>query len=203
MPLRRTASTRGQAAGCLVGLCLLFQGCTPYELRHQVQWNSLDQILMSEASQVKLRSAQSRVFDTTDRTRLLTAIVDTMQDLNFMVDVLDRELGIVSGKFFARLERQDVPYDPLYHLYDDKSLLVFSKTYRTWGPFSHRSDLVRLTVTVRKRNETQSVIRASAQFYLHGVEDPVPYQKFFRTLEQALFLQGQMVESESADERRP
>ena len=199
---RLTPSTRGRAAGYLVGLCLVLQGCpTPYELRHQDQWDSRDQILMSEASQVKLRSAQSRVFDTTDRTRVLTAIVDTMQDLNFMIDVLDGELGIVSGKFFAPLERPEVIYDPLYHLYDEKSLLIFSKTYRSWAPFSHRSDLVRLTVTVRKRNETQSVIRASAQFYLYGVEDPVPYQKFFRTLEQALFLQGQMVES--ADERRP
>ena len=38
------------------------------------------------------------------------------------------------------------------------------------------------------------VLRASAQFYLRAVEDPVPYQKFFRALEQALFLKGQMVE---------
>jgi hypothetical protein len=150
---------------------------------------------MSEASQVKLRSAQSRVFDTTDRVRMLEAIVDTMQDLNFMVEVLDQELGIVSGVFFAPLERPEAIYDPLYHIYDDKSLLIFTRSYQRWAPFWHRSDLVRLTVTVRKRNEAQSIIRASAQFYLRGVENPVPYQKFFRALEQALFLQSQMVES--------
>jgi hypothetical protein len=156
---------------------------------------------MSEASQVKLRSAQSRVFDTTDRTRLLTVIIDAMQDLNFMIDVLDQELGIVSGKFFAPIERPELIYDPMYHLYDEKSLLIFSRLYLGWGPFSHRSDLVRLTVTVRKRDEAQSVVRASAQYYLRGVEDPVPYQKFFRTLEQALFLQSHMVEP--TDEERP
>jgi hypothetical protein len=44
---------------------------------------------------------------------------------------------------------------------------------------------------VRKRDESQLVIRASAQYYLRAVEDPIPYQKFFRTLEQALFLQAQ------------
>jgi hypothetical protein len=37
-------------------------------------------------------------------------------------------------------------------------------------------------------------VRASAQYYLRAVEDPEPYQKFFRTLEQALFLQGKSVE---------
>jgi hypothetical protein len=49
-------------------------------------------------------------------------------------------------------------------------------------------------VTVRKRNDAQLVVRASAQFYLRAVEDPVPYQQFFRTLEQSLFLQGRSVE---------
>ncbi len=177
----------------LVSLCLLLQGCpTPYEFRHENQWDSRKQIWSAEASQVKLRAAQSRIFDTTDRLRMLDAVVATMQDLGFMVEVLDEELGVVSGKLFVPLERPTVGYDSLYHLYDDQSLLIFTRAYRSWGPFWHRSDLVRLTVTVRKRNEKQSVVRASAQFYLRAVEDPEPYQKFFRTLEQALFLQGQL-----------
>ncbi|MGE5710097.1 MAG: hypothetical protein ACM34B_07900 [Nitrospira sp.] len=188
----RIAVLRGSAATLAIGLCLLLQGCpTPYELRHQDQWDSREQIWLSEESQVKLRAAQSRVFDTTDRRRTLEAIVDTMQDLGFMVEVLDEELGIVSGKKFEPLETSTFSTDPFYHLYDDQSLLIFTKTFHTWGPFWHRSDLVRLTITVRKRNESQLVVRASAQFYLRAVEDPVPYQKFFRTLEQALFLQGQ------------
>ena len=143
-----------------------------------------------EDSQVKLRSAQSRAFNTTDRRRMLEAIVATMQDLGFMIEVLDEDLGIVSGKRFEPLESSPYFNDPYYHLYSDQSLLIFTKSYRTWGPFWHRSDLVRLTITARARNDTQLVVRASAQFYLHAVEDPVPYQKFFRTLEQALFLQG-------------
>jgi hypothetical protein len=107
--------------------------------------------------------------------------------------VLDEELGIASGTRFVASEGE--PWlDPSYHLYDDKSLLLFTRTYRSWGPFHHRSDLVRLTVTVRRRNDTQSVVRASAQFYLRAVEDPEPYQKLFRALEQALFLQAQLVE---------
>jgi len=191
----RSAEARGFAAVCGVALSLLLQGCpTPYEWRHQDQWDSREQIWLSEESQVKLRAAQSRVFDSTDRRRTLEAIVDTMQDLGFMVEVLDEELGIVSGKKFEPLERPSFNGDPFYHLYNDQSLLIFTKAYHTWGPFWHRSDLVRLTATVRKRNETQLVVRASAQFYLRAVEDPAPYQKFFRTLEQVLFLQGQMVE---------
>jgi len=191
----RTRQTRGFAATLVIGLCLLLQGCpTPYEWRHQDQWDSREQIWLSEESQVKLRAAQSRVFETADHRRALEAIVDAMQDLGFMVEVLDEELGIVSGKKFEPLERPSIGTDPYYHLYDDQSLLIFTKSYQTWGPFWHRSDLVRLTITVRKRNETQLVVRASAQYYLRAVEDPAPYQKFFRTLEQTLFLQGQLVD---------
>lgn len=178
-----------------VGLGLLLQGCpTPYEWRHQGSWDARDQIWLSEDSQVKLRSAQSRVFDTSDRRGILEAVVATMQDLGFMVEVLDEELGIVSGKKFEPLERSRWYNDPYYHLYDGKSLLIFTKAYHSWGPFWHRSDLVRLTVTVRRRNRSQLVVRASAQFYLRGLEDPEPYQQFFRTLSRALFLQDRLVE---------
>lgn len=195
--MRRRLSTMSRRIEILlvVGLCVLLHGCpTPYELRHQEQWDSREQIWLSEESQVKLRAAQSRVFDTTDRRRTLETIVATMQDLGFMVEVLDEELGIVSGKKFEPLERLIMGTDPYYHLYNDQNLLIFTKSYHTWGPFRHRSDLVRLTITVRKRDDTQLVVRASAQYYLRAVEDPAPYQKFFRTLEQALFLQGQLLE---------
>lgn len=184
-------ASRPVTACLLPCICLLLQGCpTPYEWRHENQWDSRDQIGMAEASQVKLRAAQSRVFDTTDRHRIMEAVVSAMQDLNFMVEVLEEELGVVSGKRFVPQELPSLGYDPLYHIYDDQTLLIFTQAYRTWGPFWHRSDLVRLTVTVRRRGEGQSVVRASAQFYLKAVEDPDPYRKFFRTLEQTLFLQA-------------
>lgn len=190
-----TLQARGIAATVVVVLCLLLQGCpTPYEWRHQDQWDSRAQIWLSEESQVKLRAAQSRIFDTKDRRRTLEAVLSTMQDLGFMVEALDEELGIVSGKKFEPFERPSIGSDPFYHLYNDQSLLIFTKSYRTWGPFWHRSDLVRMTVTVRKRNDSQLIVRASAQFYLRPLEEPGPYQMFFRRLEQALFLQSQMVE---------
>jgi hypothetical protein len=66
----------------LVGL----QGCaTPKE-----------QLLGAE-EQVKLRSMQSRSFDTTDKKKTLRTIIATMQDLGFVIDRADDVLGTVSG----------------------------------------------------------------------------------------------------------
>jgi len=173
-------------------LALGVAGCSPYVWRHHSQWDSRDQIWLSETSQVKVRAAQSRIFETTDRRKTLQAIVSTFQDVGFTVEVLDEELGIVSGKKFEDYEAPQFG-DPSYYAYRDDGLLILTRQFRRWGPFYHRSDLVRLTVTVRPRGETQSVVRASAQYYLRAIEGPEPYQKFFRTLEQALFIQSNAV----------
>lgn len=53
---------------------------------------------------------------------------------------------------------------------------------------------LRMTVSVRPRGETQLMIRASAQYQLMAVEDPVPYQQFFAALERAMFLTAHAVD---------
>ena len=192
-PLALRQATAFGALGVALFCMLVIQGCSPYESRHHNQWNSREQIWLSETSQLKVRAAQTRAFDTTDRRRMLEAIISTMQDLDFNVEVLDEELGIVSGKKFIDIEQPYVT-DPTYLLYRPDTLLLLTRSFNTWGPFWHRSNLVRFTATIRTRGDSQLIVRASAQFYLQAVEEPGPYQQFFRALEQALFLHGQSVE---------
>ena len=192
-PLAMRHAAMHGAVGAALFCALLIQGCSPYESRHQNQWNSREQIWLSEASQLKVRAAQTRAFDTTDRRRMFEAIISTMQDLNFNVELLDEELGIISGKKFIEIEHP-MGTDPSYLFYRPDTLLLLTRNIHAWGPFRHRSNLVRFTATIRTRGESQLVVRTSAQFYLQAVEEPGPYQQFFRALEQALFLQGRSVE---------
>lgn len=186
------------AAGAALALASLASSCmSAFESRHETLSDARDQIWLADDSQVMLRNAQSRVFETADRPRLLAAIVQTLQDLGFMVEALDERLGIVSGSRFDAIEGDDL-FDPTYHLYDGQSLLVLTRTYRSWGPFYHRADLVRVTVTVRRRNEKQTVVRANAQFYLRAVETAEPYQRFFAALEQAMAMQSMQLPEEPA-----
>jgi Na+/H+-dicarboxylate symporter len=53
---------------------------------------------------------------------------------------------------------------------------------------------LRMTVSARPRNESQLVVRASAQYNTQAVEDPMPYQQFFAALEKSMFLQAHAVE---------
>ncbi len=184
-----TKKTLGRFAWILL-VSLMFQGCA-MQWGAEIQGSSSSQILMSEDSQVKLRSIQSRVFDTTDRTKILRAAVATMQDLFFDIDVLDEELGIISGKKWFN---HDSPWadHPTYYLYETDKLLIFNTNFRSWGPFNYRKDLTRMTITVRPKEKTRLLVRASVQYNIRAVEDPEMYQKFFKTLSQSLFLAAEM-----------
>ena len=69
-------------------VCSLFvAGCATTQQR----------LLDSDASQVRLRSIQTRAFDTTDKEKTLRTIMSTLQDLGFIVDNADATLGAVSA----------------------------------------------------------------------------------------------------------
>jgi hypothetical protein len=165
---------------------LITQGCI-MEWGTQIQWNAKNQILMSERSQVKLRSIQSRVFDTTDKIKILRGVVAAMQDLYFSIDVFDEELGVVSGK---KMFNADSGWSEnwSYYSYETDNLLMLNTNFRTWGPFHYREDLTRLTVSIRPKEETRSLVRASLQYNNRAVEDPEIYQQLFKLLESAMFL---------------
>lgn len=72
----------------LMGTALLLTACLQ---------NSQDEIIGSNKSQVELRSIQSKAFDTTDQTQTLRSVIATLQDLGFVIDKADLDLGTVSG----------------------------------------------------------------------------------------------------------
>ena len=79
--------------GLLVLVIMLFlAGCA----------TTTQRVLDSEQSQVKLRSIQTRAFDTTDKTKMLKVVISTLQDLDFVIDRADLELGSVTGSKFVR-----------------------------------------------------------------------------------------------------
>ena len=71
----------------LLTLPLIFFGCAPQNQR----------ILDTEQSQVAMRQIQTRAFETTDKTKTLRTIISTLQDLGFVIDKADNDLGTVSG----------------------------------------------------------------------------------------------------------
>lgn len=61
------------------------------------QTTSMNQVMETSESQVQTRQIQTRAFNTTDKKKTLRTVISTLQDLGFVIDKADNELGTVSG----------------------------------------------------------------------------------------------------------
>lgn len=57
-----------------------------------------NKIMETNASSIQLRSIQTRVYDITDENAMLRAIIATLQDLAFIIDNVDADLGMIAGR---------------------------------------------------------------------------------------------------------
>lgn len=67
-------------------LLSLLAGCATHDSR-----------ILAGGNQVELRSMQTRAFDTTDQNIVVRNVISTLQDLSFVIDKADAELGTVSA----------------------------------------------------------------------------------------------------------
>lgn len=74
-----------------LGAAVTVSACQP------MQTQSKDQVMSAGSSQVAIRQIQTRAFDTTDRKKTLRTVIATLQDLGFVIDKADDDLGTVSG----------------------------------------------------------------------------------------------------------
>lgn len=117
--------------------------------------DSRSRVLESSQSAVQLRAFQARQFETTDKEEMIRSVMATLQDLGFVIDDANLQIGTVSA---TKLDGY----------------------------------ALRMTVSVRPV-EQKTVVRASANYNEVAVEDPIPYQNFFESLEKAVFLQANEV----------
>lgn len=75
----------------------LVAACVCFFILSSCQTSSKTQVLASDESQVALRQIQTRAFDTTDGQKTLRTVIATLQDLGFVVDKADNDLGTVSA----------------------------------------------------------------------------------------------------------
>ena len=59
--------------------------------------NSTNSALDVGSNQVQLRQIQSRAFDTTDKAKTLRTVIAVLQDLGFVIDKADLELGSITA----------------------------------------------------------------------------------------------------------
>jgi hypothetical protein len=102
---------RGRLAPVLVVSLFVLASCAP----------SNKQVLATSESQVKLRAIQTRAYDTTDKNKMLRTVIATLQDLGFIIDKAEANLGTVSA---TKLDRYNLKVTVTVRERGDSQLLV-------------------------------------------------------------------------------
>lgn len=116
-------------------------------------------------NQAELRHMQTREYQQLDRRSAMRSVIATLQDLGFVVDRAEYELGLMTATRF-----------------EERS-----------GPRADKH-IVRVTVTVTERPGQRLSVRANARYAERAVEDPRAYRDFFAALDKALFLTANRVD---------
>ena len=77
--------------------------------------------VLGGGEQVRLRSIQSRKFDTTDKNKTLRTAMATLQDLGFVIDEADETLGTISA---TKLDRYALRMTITVRPFGEKQLVV-------------------------------------------------------------------------------
>lgn len=116
-------------------------------------------------NQAELRQMQTREYQQLDRRSAMRSVIATLQDLGFVVDRAEYELGLMTAT-----------------RYEERT-----------GPKAGQH-IVRVTVTVTERAEQRLTVRANARYGETAIEDPEAYQDFFAALDKSLFLTANRVD---------
>lgn len=80
-----------------------------------------ERLLDSDQSQLKLRSIQTKRFDTADKEKTMRSVIATLQDLEFVIDKADLAVGVVSAtKLSGYMLKMSVTVNPR----GDKQMIV-------------------------------------------------------------------------------
>ena len=63
-----------------------------------------ERLMDSEENQLALRQMQTRAYDTADRKFVLVSVITTLQDLGFVVESADIDVGLVTGTKLDRYQ---------------------------------------------------------------------------------------------------
>lgn len=90
------------AALVLLAVGLFTAACAPPPKQEE------NTLLAPTEEQMKLRTFQSRTFDVADRTQAIRGVIAALQDLGFIIERANAELGLVTAARFAEPRYFDV-----------------------------------------------------------------------------------------------
>lgn len=167
-------------------LTFLLMGCQPTVPPEAMQ--------LSPTS-LKTRQLQSKKFDTLDEASMLTASVDVLQDMGFMISETDSKLGVIVGSKSRETDNmgQRVALVALKILVGDGSLKGIESSHNIRVSLVTIPDKSKKNTTVRINFQRQVFDMEGNLVKLETVQEQELYTGFFSKLSKSVFLEAHSV----------
>lgn len=185
----RVSEKGGRADGALRGLLYLIVATA---LIAACQPRIPSEALRLDEESLKQRQVQTRLFQTDDETKVLTACAVLLQDLGFNIEETESELGVIVGS----KDRSAVKTGQVI------SAILLSALSGTPVPWDKNQKMKASVVTKPIGEEKKRIaVRVTFQRIVwnsdgkvskrEGLTDPAIYREFFDKLSKSLFLEAQ------------
>lgn len=138
--------------------------------------------LARQRSQFELRAYQTRDYDVEDHKLVMKAMINALQDLGYIIETAEAELGVVTARKWTNVEHTK---KAVKKAQKDGAALpanVMTECSANVSPFG-KQNRVRLTFQQRVLGPDGAVMRTSV------IEDPAFYQEFFARVDKSVFVQ--------------
>lgn len=169
-------------------LCMLasLSGCQPYVP---------EKVLSSNETSLQIRQLQSKKFHTLDEVNMLSAGMEVLQDMGFMIKESETKLGVIVGSKQRETDNrgQRVALVTLSILLGDGRLNGIEQSHTIRVSLVTTPDKSKKDTTVRVNFQRQVYDMVGNCVKLETIHDPEIYQGFFAKLSKSVFLEAHQI----------
>lgn len=140
-----------------------------------------------QPSQMEMRSFQTREYDTNDTKLVIKAVLNTLQDMGFIVNTADPNIGLLTASKWTNVEhsKKEIKEAKKKELALSKSVVLDCTA--NISEFGKKQSRVRVNFQQRVLDANGATMQASP------VTDAKFYQTFFSQVDKGIFLQQEGV----------
>ncbi len=148
--------------------------------------------MQSGPTSLKLRQLQSKKFDTLDEAVMLTASMEVLQDMGFMISEAESKLGVIVATKQRETDNraQRVALIALSIFAGDGSLRGIEQSHNIRVSLVTIPDKSKKNTTVRINFQRQVFDMEGNMVKMESLNEPLLYQGFFSKLSKSVFLEA-------------
>lgn len=151
-----------------------------------------EDVMQLKPKSLEIRQMQSKKYDTLDETNMLSASMEVLQDMGFIIKESEAKLGVIVGSKTREIDNKAQRYTmiALSILAKSESLRGIEKTHKIRVSLVTIPDKAKKSTTVRVNFQRQVIDMEGNLVKLETIHERELYSGFFSKLSKSIFLEA-------------